>query len=125
MYRLSAHSNCIPSLQEIQQLLIYIKYAEIYKHLGATPPQGFLLHGPPGCGKTLMAHAIAGVSRYTCSLGFQYITAAVMTHSLRTPRVSVGTRTAVLQVGSDRAGVRCLWRVRRESEKFVQSGSCE
>lgn len=43
-----------------------MRYPEIYQQLGVTPPRGFLLHGPPGCGKTLMANAIAGVSMYAC-----------------------------------------------------------
>ncbi len=59
-YRFTDVAGMDENLQELRDVVTFLKEGDKYSVMGAKMPRGVLLIGEPGTGKTLMAKAIAG-----------------------------------------------------------------
>jgi cell division protease FtsH len=77
-YRFSHVAAAGEAITELAEVRDYLANPSMFQQMGALPPKGVLLYGPPGCGKTLLARALAGEA----NVPFYFISGSEFVESL-------------------------------------------
>jgi cell division protease FtsH len=79
---------------ELRQVVEFLHHPMSFDALGATPPKGFLLEGPSGTGKTLLARAVAGEADvpFLYESGSSFVEVYVGTGALRVRKLFENAR---------------------------------
>lgn len=56
-------AGCDEAVEELAEVVLFIKEPHRFTQMGARMPRGVILSGPPGTGKTLLAKAVAGEAK--------------------------------------------------------------
>jgi ATP-dependent Zn protease len=82
-------------LAEVSEIVDYLKASDDYRRLGARMPRGILLEGPPGCGKTMIARAMANEANcnFVHASGSEFIEKYVGTGAARVRELFARART--------------------------------
>ena len=111
--------GALQSIREEMRMAIVqpIKHPELFQKVGISAPCGVLLWGPPGCGKTLLAKAVANDSR----ANFISVKGPELLNKVCSNSTEISTRSSIFSqyVGESERAVRQVFTRARASSPCV------
>lgn len=103
--------------QEVREAVeLPLTHFELYQQIGIDPPRGVLMYGPPGCGKTMLAKAVA---HHTTGIKWMQITGFIKFLLLASFIRVVGSEFVQKYLGEGPRMVRDVFRLAKENTPAI------